>query len=155
MRYPFPCVVVLLSFFTTPFLSSGQETCKSIAAAEKTMYGFHPAKLTDAERKAKAAAMDSYWNLVKSSGPAGADCLRALLQKQTDGFAVFDEASLLYFLSTSAESRDAAAQAIAKTGLSDVQPADYVRFALRLAHDGADIEPVAHNYLTAKNDVTT
>jgi hypothetical protein len=155
MRYPFPCVVVLLSFFTTPFLSSGQETCKSIAAAEKTMYGFHPAKLTDAERKAKSAAMDSYWNLVKSSGPAGADCLRAQLQKQTDGFAVFDEASLLYFLSTSAESRDAAAQAIAKADLSDVQPADYVRFALRLAHDGADIEPVAHNYLTAKNDVTT
>jgi hypothetical protein len=47
------------------------------------------------------------------------------------------------------------AQAIAKTDLADVQPADYVRFALRLAHDGGDIEPIARNYVTAKNNVTT
>jgi len=118
------------------------------------MYGFHPAKLSDAERKAKSAAMDSYWSLVKRAGPAGADCLRDLLQKQTDGFAVFDEGALLYSLSNSAESRDVVAQAIAKTDMVDVQPADYVRLALRLAHDGADIEPVAHNYLNATNDVT-
>jgi hypothetical protein len=155
MRYLFPCAVVLFSFFTTPFLSRGQETCKTIAAAERTMYGFHPAKLTDAERKAKSAAMDSYWNLVKTAGPAGVDCLRALLQKQTDGFAVFDEASLLYSLSKSTESRDVVAQAIAKTDLADVQTADYVRFALRLAHDGADIEPIARNYLTSESNVTT
>jgi hypothetical protein len=149
------CAVILFSFLELAAPARGQETCKSIAAAERTIYGFHPAKLTDAERKAKSAAMDSYWNLVKDAGPAGADCLRALLQKQTDGFAVFDEASLLYSLSKSAESRDLVAQAVAKTDLADVQPADYVRFALRLVKDGADIEPIAHNYLTAPNDVTT
>jgi hypothetical protein len=147
--------VILVSFNQLAVPARGQETCKTIAAAERAMYGFRPAKLTDAERKAKSAAMDSYWNLVKKAGPAGADCLRALLQKQTDGFAVFDEASLLYSLSKSAESRDVVAQAIAKTDLADVQPADYVRLALRLARDGADIEAIAHNYLTATSDVTT
>jgi hypothetical protein len=146
--------VILFSFSQLSVSAKGQETCKTIAAAERAMYGFHPAKLSDAERKAKSAAMDSYWSLVKRAGPAGADCLRALLQKQTDRFAVFDEASLLYSLSKSAESRDVVALAIAKTDLADVQPADYVRFALRLAHDGADIEPIAHNYLTATSNVT-
>lgn len=83
------------------------------------------------------------------------ECLRGLLQKQADGFAVFDEAALLYSIDKSAESRDVIAQAVAKTDLSDVQPTDYVRMGLRLAHDGADIEPIARNYLEAPGNVTT
>jgi hypothetical protein len=151
----FPCALLLFSSLTTPVLLRAQDTCKTVAEAERKTYGFRPSKLSDAERKLKSVAMDSYWNLVKRAGPAGADCLRQLLQKQTDGFAVFDEASLLYSLSNSPESRDTVVEAIAKTDLADVQPADYVRLGLRLAHDGADIEPVSRNYLTATNDVTT
>jgi hypothetical protein len=98
--------------------------------------------------------MDAYWNRVKAAGQPGVACLRALLAKQTDGFAVFDESALLYSLDHASESRDAAARAVAKTALVDVQPADYVRMALNLAHDGADIEPIARNYLTAPADVT-
>jgi len=155
MRYLFLGALLLFSSLATPFQLRGQDTCKTVAEAERKTYGFRPSKLSDAERKVKSAAMDSYWNLVKRAGPAGADCLRLLLRKQTDGFAVFDEASLLYSLSNSLESRDTVVQAMAKTDLADVQPADYVRLGLRLAHDGADIEPVSRNYLTATNDVTT
>ncbi len=155
MRKPALSVLILLSFIQLSVPARGQETCKTIAAAERSTYGFRPAKLSDAERKAKSAAMDSYWNLVKNAGSAGTNCLRVLLQRQTDGFAVFDEGSLLYSLDSSPETRDVVAQAIAKTDLADVQPADYVRFALRLAHDGGDIEPIARNYVTAKNNVTT
>jgi hypothetical protein len=149
------CVVVLFSSISLSVPARGQETCNAITTAEKTTYGFRPAKLSEAERKAKSAVMDTFWNLVKSAGPGGADCLRQLLQKQTDGFAVFDEGSLLYSLGNSGESRDVVARAIAKTDLADVQTADYVRFALRLAHDGAEIEPIARNYLTATSNVTT
>jgi hypothetical protein len=91
---------------------------------------------------------------VKRSGAGGTACLRSLLQKQNDGFAVFDEASLLYSLDRSPESVHVIAGAVAKTDLSDVQPEDYVRMGLMLARQGVDIEALAHNYINAKNDVT-
>jgi hypothetical protein len=155
MRSLRPCLAILFLSIAIPAPSNGQSNCSTIAAAEKKTYGFRPAKLSDAERKEKATAMDSFWNLVKRSGPEGVACLRSLLEKQADGFAVFDEASLLYSLDHSAESTDAVAHAVARTDLADVQPANYVGMALRLAHEGVDIEPIANNYLTAKNDVTT
>lgn len=150
-----PCLGILFLSLAIPAPSNGQSNCSAIAAAEKKTYGFRPAKLSDEERKQKSDAMDSFWSLVKRSGPEGVTCLRSLLEKQADGFAVFDEASLLYSLDHSPESADAAAQAVARTDLADVQPANYVRMALRLAHEGVDIEPIAKNYLTAKKDVTT
>src|SRR5712692_376966 len=103
MRNPLPCLVILFLFIAIPLSTSGQATCNTIAEAERTTYGFRPSKLSDPERKQKSAAMDSFWNLVKRSGPAGAVCLRSLLQKQEDGFAVFDEGSLLYSLDRAAE----------------------------------------------------
>ena len=155
MWNPLPSAVLLLWFLAIPSLSSGQDPCQRIAVAERRTYGFRPSKLSDAERKLKSAEMDSLWNLVKRAGPAGTVCLRSLLEKQADGFAVFDEGSLLYSLDRSPESKDAVGHAIAKTDLADVQPADYIRLALRLAREGLDIEPIAHNYLTARSDVTT
>lgn len=148
-------VISLIACVLFAVPAKGQDVCKSIAEAENGLYGFRPPKLTAAERNAKSKAMDSYWNQVKEAGPTGAECLRGLLQKQTDGFAVFDEAALLYSIDKSAESRDVVAQAVAKTDLSDVQPADYMRMGLRLAHDGADIEPIARNYLESPSNVTT
>jgi hypothetical protein len=155
MRYAKPYLLILLAAFSIPVVSNGQSACSNIADAEKKTYGFRPGKLSDSERKEKSEAMDSYWNLVKSSGSEGVACLRSLLPRQADGFAVFDEGSLLYSLDHSAESTDVVVHAVARTDLTDVQPADYVGMALQLAHEGADIEPIANNYLTAKNDVTT
>ena len=149
------CLAILLLSIAIPAPSRGQSNCSAIAAVETKTYGFRPAKLSDRERKENAAAMDSFWSLVKRSGPEGVACLRSLLEKQQDGFAVFDEASLLYSLDHSAESTGVVARAVAKTNLADVQAANYVGMALRLAQEGADIEPIANNYLNAKNDVTT
>jgi hypothetical protein len=150
-----PCLTILFLSIAIPAPSRGQSNCSAIATVETKTYGFRPAKLSDRERKEKAAVMDSFWSLVKRSGPQGVACLRSLLEKQQDGFAVFDEASLLYSLDRSAESTGVVARAIAKTDLADVQAANYVGVALRLAQEGVDIEPIANNYLNAKNDVTT
>lgn len=145
-----------LSFlFVNSIACFAQTTCKTIAEAEQKLYGFRPAKVSDSERKQKSAAMDSFWQLVLTSGPQGVACLRSLLEKQTDTFAVFDEASLLYSLDRSPESLNIVARAVAKTDLADVQPADYVRMGLDLAKEGQDTEPIARNYINAKSDVTT
>ncbi|HEY6945203.1 MAG TPA: hypothetical protein VI431_08680 [Candidatus Acidoferrum sp.] len=144
----------LLLFFANPGACLAQTTCKRIADAEQKLYGFRSAKLSDPERKQKSAAMDSFWQLVKSSGQRGVACLRPLLEKQTDTFAVFDEASLLYSLDRSPESLNIVARAVARTDLADVQPADYVRMGLVLAKQGLDTEPIGRNYINAKSDVT-
>lgn len=144
----------LLPLFANPGACLAQTACKAIAEAEQKLYGFRPAKVSDSERKQKSAAMDSFWQLVKSSGQQGVACLRPLLEKQTDAFAVFDEASLLYSLDRSPESLSIVARAVARTNLADVQPADYVRMGLALARQGLDTEPIARNYINAKSDVT-
>ena len=144
----------LLLSAAIPVVSRAQSACKTIADAEQKLYGFHPAKLSDSERKQKSAAMDSFWTLVKKSGPDGAACLRTLLEKQTDPFANFDEGSLLYSLDHSPESASVVARAVARADLADIQPADYVRIGLRLASQGMDIEPIARNYLDTKANVT-
>lgn len=140
--------------FANPITCLAQTRCKTIAEAEQKLYGFRPAKLSDSERKQKSAAMDSFWQMVKSSGQQGVACLRPLLEKQTDPFAVFDEASLLYSLDRSPDSLSIVARAVAKTDLADVQPADYVRMGLALAKQGLDTEPIARNYINAKSNVT-
>jgi hypothetical protein len=137
-----------------PISSFGQTACTRIADTERRTYGFRPGKLSDAQREQKSVAMDSFWKLVKDSGPAGTECLRSLIPKQQDGFAVFDEASLLLSLDHSSEAASVAAQGIARTDLSDVVAADYIRLALILARQGIDIEPIARNYLDSRADVT-
>lgn len=154
MRVLLPNVGVLLLVITFPLPTHGQATCGTIADVERKAYGFRPGKLSDIERERKSAAMDSFWSLVKRSGPAGSVCLESLLQKQEDGFAVFDEASLLHSLDHSAESSSIVAHAMARADLTDAVAADYIRLALVLAREGADIGPVAHNYLNSKADVT-
>ena len=141
--------------FASPITCLAQTTCQTIAEKEQKLYGFRPAKLSDSERKQKTAAMDSFWQLVKRSGKQGVACLRPLLEKQTDTFAVFDEAALLYSLDRSPESLGIVARAVAKADLADIQTADYVRMGLALAKQGLDTEPIARNYIETKSDVTT
>lgn len=155
MRCSLTSALVLSLLIVHPTPSFGQTSvCRSIADLEKQTYGFRPSKISDAERRQKSAAMDAFWERVKRAGLQGTACLRDLVQKQTDGFAVYDEASLLYSLDRSAKSAEVVAAAIAKADLVEVQPADYVRMGLILARQGADIAGIAHNYINAKNDVT-
>jgi hypothetical protein len=154
MRTPSLFYFAILFVFGTAVQSYGQAVCKTISEAEQRTYGFQPSKLSFTERTQQSSAMDAYWELVKGSGAQGIACLRSLLQKQNDGFAVFDEASLLYSLDHSPESVHVIAGAIAKADLSEVKPEEYVRMGLLLARQGVDIEAIAHNYINAKNDVT-
>lgn len=154
MRIRLPNFAILLLILAFPLSFYGQTNCTAIADAERKSYGFRPSKLSDKEREQKSAALDTFWNLVKRSGPTGAACLQTLVQKQQDGFAVYDEAALLHSVDHSADSSAIVAQAIARADLSDVVAADYIRLALVLAREGADIEPIAHNYLNSKADVT-
>jgi hypothetical protein len=147
-------IALVLVVFSLGAVAVGQELCQTIANAERATYGFSPSKLNADERSKKSAAMDSYWELVKGSGVEGTRCLRGLLEKQSDTFAVYDEALLLYSLDSSKGSAETVGRAIPRADLHEVQSADYVRMGLRLAKQGIDISAVAHNYISSKADVT-
>src|SRR5437763_16133117 len=87
MRTPSLFHFVILFVFGIAGQCHGQAICKTISDAEQRTYGFHPSKLSDAERTQKSSAMDAYWAWVKRSGAEGAACSRSLLQKQNEGFA--------------------------------------------------------------------
>lgn len=53
--------------------------CEPLAELVKKTYDFVPAKLPDGERKAKFAAMDAVWELVRSDRARFVPCLRELL----------------------------------------------------------------------------
>lgn len=155
MRNRIRYCVFLFVLAMTPSAALSQGTCDRIANAQKSLYGFQPHTLTKEEQAKKSRELDAFWDLVKGRGEEGVMCLRPIVEKQTDPFGAFDEASLLFSLDHAPESLRVAVQGAARANLADVVPADYVHLALQLAHAGADIEPMAHNYLNAPTDVTS
>jgi hypothetical protein len=143
-----------LLVFLLALPASAQTDCSKIASAQNATYGFRPSQLSETQRAEKSAQMDAFWKLVKDSGPTGVSCLRGLVERQTDRFASFDEATLLYSLDPSPASGAVCARGVGRADLADIDPAEYIRFALQLAKQGTDIKAVAQNYINANNDVT-
>jgi hypothetical protein len=74
--------------------------------------------------------------------------------EQTDSFFLYDGAQLLLSLEPGTTDLDLLRKALLTVHLADVQPAQFVRSTLRLAHADQDTGPIAHRYMEAK-EVTT
>src|SRR5882672_9942090 len=76
-----PCLVALFSLAVpSPAVQTVPgDRCEKLTQLVKSTYDFVPAKLGDAGRPAKFAAMDEVWKLAKSAPQTFASCLRSML----------------------------------------------------------------------------
>ncbi|HUI55937.1 MAG TPA: hypothetical protein VLY04_13265 [Bryobacteraceae bacterium] len=148
-------VLILIGILTVPCLSAwAASECDELQVMKSRVYGFHPGTLNDEQRKSRSDQMDAFWAAVKSRKGGGA-CLRQMLaDERRDGFFLYDAAQLLLSLEPIGANLDFLRKALMAVDLADVQPAQFVRSTLRLAHAGYDTGPIAHHYMEAK-DVTT
>jgi hypothetical protein len=66
--------------FQAPVFAQDKDTCAGFQQTVKSTYNFKPSRLTDSERKSKSAAMDRFWEMVKSDPERLLPCLRMALQ---------------------------------------------------------------------------
>jgi hypothetical protein len=132
-----------------------QDPCTPIREAKQRTYGFHPDKLSKLERQQKSKKMDEFWNLVKQKGPDGLNCVRELIETETeDKYFLFDAASILTTFDKSGDSDKAILDGLVGTDLQEVDASGYIYTALQLSHRNVDIGPAASKYLHAAH-VTT
>jgi hypothetical protein len=141
-------VTLPLAFLLTALLGAFGQTCDLLRTLQQRTYGFHPAQLTHEQQDIRGNQIDDFWTAVKQAGPDGIICLKSMLVSQkSDGYFQFDGASLLYSLDHSPEAVQAAADAVGRSELADVDPIGYIGLAQLLARSGADISAAARNYL--------
>lgn len=153
--YPFRLRLCVALFFFSALHVAAQTYCAPIQSAKEKTYGFNPTRFDQNARKAKSAQMDAFWTLVKSYEGDGATCLRNMLvAEKTDGFFLFDGASLLYSMDKSDESVRVVVSSIERANLEEVDTRGYLQMLLNLSHAGVDVGPLANRYLRRK-DVDT
>lgn len=129
-------------------------SCAEVTAAKTKTYGFRPTELDQKTRAAKSKAMDAFWSLVKAKGSAGTVCLKQLISGETkDPFFLFDGAALVLSLDHSDAAQAIVIGAVQRTDMHEVDPAGFLRLTLQLSSLGADIGPLAIEYLQQPNVV--
>lgn len=148
-------LTALLPTFTIA-LSIGSATattesvCAQIQQKKSRIYGFSPSQISKEEQKSRSGQMDQFWNLVKSQGQSGRECLKQLIMaEQEDGFFVYDGTSLLLDMDQSPASLEVALVGLSKTNLKDINSSGYIHMAMFLLHKGLEITPLAEHYMLA------
>ena len=149
--YPFRLHICIALLLLSAVVAAAQTYCAPIQSAKEKTYGFNPTKLDQSARAAKSAQMDAFWSLVKSYERDGATCLRNMLAgEKTDGFFLFDGASLLYSMDKSDASVHVVVSSIERADLEEVDTRGYLQMLLNLSHAGVDVGPLANRYLRRK-----
>jgi hypothetical protein len=112
------------------------------------LYSFSPHKVTDAERKTKAAEMDAFWSEVKAHQVSELPMLRVELKDPSNPSFFFQDGSSL-LLSLSQDQGDAmiAVDAMSRADLRDVQPPAYFYSIHSLSMKGVDTTKAALHVL--------
>lgn len=128
---------------------AAQGTCEEFSRMVKATYNFKPSLLkTEAERSAKSAAMDRFWEAVKSRQKEFLPCLRAALDDpKTDQWFGFDGSTLLVSLDPSPESKATLVRRYASVDLGDVDLSVWVGRLAQLGAEGFDISEPAARWL--------
>lgn len=146
-----PRLLLLASFvFTLATLArAAQPPCEEFARAVKSTYDFKPSRLKDdAERGAKSATMDSFWDSVKSRRKELLPCLRAAVEDpKADSWFRFDGSNLLVYLDPTPESKAAQVRAYSSAELEDVDLAVWVSTLARLGAEGFDVSGAGSRWL--------
>ena len=129
--------------------SAPQPACAEFARAVKAAYGFKPSRLkNEAERAAKSAAMDRFWETVKAKQKEMLPCLRAALKDpRSDAWFRFDGSNLLVSLDPSPESKAEQARRYAVVDLADVNFYYWVPTLARLGAEGFDVSEAGARWL--------
>jgi hypothetical protein len=115
-------------------------------------YDFRPRDLDQSSMNAKSAALDAFWERVKTAGAPTLDELRKELQRpDVPSFFSYDGSKLLLSLSDTPADEKIAAAAIARADIADLQMDDYFFTVHALAIQGQDTTAAAFNILRAAN----
>ena len=141
--------IALLIVFMAACLENGRASqCDNLQRLVKETYNFKPAKLSEAERGSKSAAMDRVWEFVKNDQAAQLPCLReALMDSHADLFFRFDGSNLLVSLDSSRESKVTLIHQYALVDLDDVDLRLWVTQLASLGVEGFDISEPADKWL--------
>jgi hypothetical protein len=91
------CLGLILPLLLTAAPAAGQQdSCAEFRQALKSTYNFKPSRLSEADRDAKSAAMDRFWEMVSTRRVQLLPCLRvAIADPQSDSWFLFDGSNLL------------------------------------------------------------
>ena len=128
---------------------AAQTPCEEFSRMLKSTYNFKPSLLkSEAERSAKSAAMDRFWETVKSRQKEMLPCLRAALEDpKTDQWFRFDASLLLVSLDPSRESKAVLVRHYTSVDLDDVDLSEWVPRLAHLGAEGFDISEAAARWL--------
>jgi hypothetical protein len=128
---------------------AAQSPCEEFSRAVKSTYNFKPSRLKDeAERSAKSAAMDSFWNTVKAGRKEFLPCLRAALEDpKSDPWFGFDGSTLLVYLDPSPESKATQVRRYTSAELEDVDLQVWVSTLAQLGAEGFDVSGAGARWL--------
>jgi hypothetical protein len=114
----------------------------------KKTYAFHPADLSDAEKKEKFAALDQLWDRVDQDQARYLPALRYELEQPTEfTFFDLDGSRLLLHLSNEPADRARALAALERVEMADLQPRLYFELVHGLAVAGLDTSAAAFKIL--------
>ncbi len=112
------------------------------------LYDFHPPQVSDAERRAKSAEMDIFWNEMKATPDATLPLLRNELGNLSDpSFFFTDGTELLLSMSKTSADKELAASVLPRVNLADTQGGAYFYMVHSLACDGVDVTAAALHIL--------
>ena len=144
-------LVLLTTLLMASATQSQADGCANFQRSIKETYNFSPAKLSEAEKTAKSAAMDRVWNAVKSNR-ALLPCLRvAVADSSADSFFRFDGSNLLVSLDPSRESKLALINAYTNVDLRDVNLRVWVGQLALMGVEGFDVSEAADKWLRFPN----
>jgi hypothetical protein len=142
-------LLTLLVFSTA---ASGQD-CAQLEATKTKIYTFKPSSLNKTQQAAKGKELDEFWNTALAMKDAGAACVVKLLAAEPDGsFFLYDGAKLLLHMDKTlppAKLR-AAAEAMVRSDLTDVDMADYLQTVRLLDSKGIETARLADKYMQAR-----
>jgi hypothetical protein len=116
--------------------------------AIKSVYGFQPHTLTDAEIAAKSKELDKFWDTVKSDTARYLPLLRrALIEATNPPFFYYDGSELLLSVSNRRHDQQIALMAIPHCDLRDVEHKAYLFTVFRLAREALDTSEAAFKIL--------
>ena len=124
-------------------------SCASFRESVKSTYNFRPSLLAnDKERNQRSAAMDQFWETVKTNKNELLPCLRQALQEDNaDRWFLFDGSNLLVSLDPSDDSKRLLIKNYAAANLDDVDLGMWVPSLARLGAVGFDVSAPGERWL--------
>jgi len=126
--------------------------CDSFNQIIKHTYNFKPANFSDAQRNAKSAELDQFWNQVRQSPAVLVPCLRKALREDTStSFFSIDGSMLLVDIDPSATSKALQVREFIDADLDGTDLEYWVKTMARRGVEGFDTSEAGAKWLSLKD----